>query len=1305
MTETVPAPREAHADPRAVREHLVEALNLDLIGPWANHAHADERLPGWVRPSNWYLTGFLIPSGTDPEQSADADENDDLDETPDSGGLAEESSEERRAAKKGFFPSSMGLSFLVAREADALTVIVRWGDYERAEAEDTDGKSVSVWQRRPNERTLRAPLRRPGGSSADGSGAGGSSTGGSSANGPSADGSGAGDSSTDGSSAGAPQPGAPPEEHSEDYPVPGSGGLRLHVIERPIHTEGLAEIPVGTRSVSVFLVNRRNPDGDDPDLAHAFQAGIEVRGEHAFVPRPNLRGARAEDWDEQVADLHYADTPEYATGHGVSADWEVVDGACRKLRTAWIPGADVEKTETVEVSGAELSMDALGSLPDGQAAEAALRPLVDRYRAWIVSRREALSALADAGNETPDPPPGARERALSTLTDARHGTAAELLRRAGAAADRMERGIAMLASDAGALDAFRVANRAVARALRQRFPERFADGPPRWRAFQLAFILLNVPGLADPNDPDRETVDLLFFPTGGGKTEAYLGLAAFAMVLRRLRNPEHDGLQGAGVSVIMRYTLRLLTLDQLARASGLVCALELEREAAADARYGAWPFEIGLWVGKAATPNLMGRKGDGRSDSTRARTRQFKADPGGKPSPIPLESCPWCGTRFEPASFTLLPNDERPAELRIVCANFECDFSGDRPLPVLAVDEPIYRRLPAFLIATVDKFASLPWVAETGKLLGGAERFNAARGAAGSGTAGSGTARGTAKGTAGHAAGFYGAAEPRAGRRLDRPLPPPDLVIQDELHLISGPLGTMVGLYEAAIEALCVRDPGDSGNGPGSGSGSGSDHDLGGGPDDGSTGSSGNGLDHGPGSGPGERAERIRGEAPERHNPGDGPTGGFGGAGRRSVRPKIIASTATVRQARDQIQALFARPDTRIFPSPGPDRRDSFFARTVPVERTAGRRYLGITSPGRSPKVLMRKVWLALMGAAERAYRDAGGHANHDNPADPYMTVLGYFNSLRELGGARRILEEEVQNTIKQYGERRRFRERRGLFQDRRMFSEVVELTSRVSTDKVADARRRLECAFHEPQRVDCAIATNMISVGLDIPRLGLMVVLSQPKTHAEYIQATSRVGRDDRHPGLVVTLLNVHKPRDRSHYERFRHYHETFYRSVEVSSVTPFSARALDRGFAGALVGLARHAEATLTPPEGVERIADVRAGLEHRLLDSFRERIDRQPFADDAERGECLRSVRGRVAELLDAWQAVVVDYHAAGVAVRYQRYEPGAGRPLLREMLDTDFESGDHRRFRANRSLRDVEPEVNLYLRELSGREAGP
>ena len=349
----------------------------------------------------------------------------------------------------------------------------------------------------------------------------------------------------------------------------------------------------------------------------------------------------------------------------------------------------------------------------------------------------------------------------------------------------------------------------------------------------------------------------------------------------------------------------------------------------------------------------------------------------------------------------------------------------------------------------------------------------------------------------------------------------------------------------------------------------------------------------------------------------------------------------------------------------------------------------------------MRKAWLALMGAAERAYRDAGGHKNMENPADPYMTVLGYFNSLRELGGARRILEEEVQNTVKAYGARRRIGEERGLFQDRKNFSEVVELTSRVSTDKVAEARRRLETPFHKiGQRVDCAIATNMISAGLDIQRLGLMVVFGQPKTHAEYIQATSRVGRDDERPGLVVTLLNIHKPRDRSHYERFRHYHETFYRSVEVASVTPFAARALDRGFAGALVGLARHAEPKLTPPQGVEEIADVRATLERKLLDVFLERVRQQPIADEAEREERLRSVQNRVVDLLDSWGKIFDDYHAAGVGMQYQKFELKQPRPLLREMLDKDFESERHRKFRANRSLRDVEPEVNLFLKDLSG-----
>jgi len=1125
---TFPGADRTPATAFEVRDRLVEALRLDLVGPWADHAFAEERLPGWVRPSKWYLTGFLIPSGTPPEKSADADEEDDFELVPETAGLPEESVDERRAAKRGHFPSSMGLSFLVARGARQLRVTVRWGDYGPEEVKDRDGKPVSVWRRTPREEIVEVHLE------------------------------------------------GKAEPVVRD--VPQSGGLQVHVVERQIaaaELEGL--IPEGTRSVSVFLVNRRSPNADKADLAYAFQVEIDVECDRPFVPRPDLRGAGADDWDERVADLHYADTPEYATGHGVSTEWEIEDGACRLLRTSWIPTVEVEKTAPTDVPGVELAMDELGALPDGAAADAALSALVARYREWIEAKR----------------------REIADFQGKRRETAGELLRLAGVAADRIERGIAVLGQGRDALDAFRVANRAVARALRKRL----GIEAPSWRPFQLAFILLNLPGLADPSDPHRETVDLLFFPTGGGKTEAYLALAAFAMVLRRLRHREDGGRAGAGVSVVMRYTLRLLTLDQLARAAGLVCALELERQQD-PSRYGAWPFEIGLWVGKAATPNILGRKGDNQPDSARAKVRQFKAKPRNKPWPIPLKNCPWCGTRLEPDSFALFPNDDQPTEIRIVCTNFECDFSRDRPLPIVAVDELIYRRLPAFLIATVDKFATLPWAGPCGVLLGGADRYDSA--------------------------GFYGAAEPGWGKRLEAPILPPDLVIQDELHLISGPLGTMVGLYEAAIEALCVREI-------------------------------------------------------------DG----------RTIRPKIIASTATVRQAHDQIQALFARSLTQVFPPPGPDRRDSFFSRIVPASEVPGRLYLGIAAQGRNPKVVMGKAWLALMGASERAYREGGGHNNRENPADSYMTVVGYFNSLRELGGARRILEEEIRNTIKAYGSRRRIGEEPGLFRDRRTFSEVVELTSRVSTDKVAEARRRLDTPFHEiKQRVDCAIATNMISVGLDIPRLGLMVVLGQPKTHAEYIQATSRVGRDEKKPGLVVTLFNIHKPRDRSHYERFRHYHETFYRSVEAGSVTPFSARALDRGFAGALVGLARHTRPELTPPQGVEHIEEVRAGLERKLLDCFLGRVREQPIQDEDEREERLRSVHDRVVDLLDSWCKVLEDYRASGVALQYQRYELRQPRPLLREMLDKDFESEHHRKFRANRSLRDVEPEVNLYVKDLTG-----
>jgi hypothetical protein len=1117
-----------------VREGLIDALALDLVGPVAGLGDQEEMLRAWERPSSWYLTGFLIPVRTPEEAAAedDIDADDEIDEPQTDEAGADEQLGERGAAKKRYFPSSMGISTLVAANTKALMVIVRWGDYalvERAEQGDT------VWRRSPCERLVEIPL-----------GGGG---------------------------------------EVRVHEVPDAGGLELHLLERPVATAMLAgQIPDGTRSLSLFLVNDRNPDAEHPDAAYIFQPEIEVSSSQPFVPRPDLLSAGESDWDEQVADLHYAGSPELATGHGVSADWELVDGQCRVLRTCWIPSADVEQTVAAKLIDVELQMDALGALSDGAAAEQVLTGLVAQYRRWIDAQSGTLGQLAGE----------------------RRDTGTELLRRAAIAAKRIERGIAVLRDDAEALEAFCVANRAVARALRARLGG--AISVPAWRPFQLAFLLINLPGIADPAAVDRDTVDLLYFPTGGGKTEAYLGLAAFAIVLRRIRHPEDGALGGAGVTVIMRYTLRLLTIDQLSRAAGLICALELERENAI-ARFGQWPFEIGLWVGRAATPNKMGEKGDGDSASARSRVNQYKADPKGKSSPIPLEECPWCGTRFTADSFSLEPNSDHPRELRIVCANFECDFSGGRPLPIVAVDEPLYRRLPAFLIATVDKFATLPWVGTSGALLGGAARHDQE--------------------------GFYGAAEPKRGSPLPAPLPPPDLVIQDELHLISGPLGTITGLYEAAIDGLCERT--------------------------------------------------VNGAV---------------------VRPKVVASTATVRRAQDQVQALFARAATEIFPPPGPDRRDSFFAHVVSASAAPARRYVGIAAPGRNPKVVMRRAWLALLGAGERLYREHGGHGNSENPTDGYMTLIGYFNSLRELGGARRIVEEEIATTIRAYGERRRVGEIPGLFRDRATFGEPVELTSRVSTDRVANTRRRLGVGFDEYERVDVALATNMISVGLDIPRLGLMSVLGQPKSAAEYIQATSRVGRSDRAPGLVVTLLNVNKPRDRSHYERFRHFHETFYRAVEVGSVTPFSARALDRAFAGSLVTLARHSQPALTPPLGAEHLAGVRVSLEARLKGLFERRLQEQDL-DDEERAQRVSSVQERIVDLLDTWQAIIAADKQHGIELQYQQRERrnlSNPKPLLYDMLDDNFHQAGSEKFRVGRSLRGVEPSVNLFLTDVGGKSGG-
>ena len=1125
-----------------VRTQLIDALQLDLIGPRAGHAaharYADEVLP--LAPSKWYLAGFLVPYEAPETQRADVDSDDQLDELGKTIAADDDQAPEAAAASKGFFPSSMGLSVLVQAETVQMQVKVDWADYAPVNRrvdhhEEDDARPAGEragrghWRRIPREAECAVDLVRDG---------------------------------------------------IRQIGLPGFGDLKLVVSIRTVSDHGL--VPQGSRSVSVFLVNQRPPAPDvQRDAAYIFQPEVSLHTLQPFVPRPDLHGQGSDDWDEKVADLQYRDAVEHAVGHNVAAiATHDSAGRCREVRTAWMPTADVEKVVPREIADMELGIEALAEAATAEEIQQKIGPMLAAYAAWI--KRQAKNAQHEGG---------------------RKAVANELLQNAQRAHDRINAGLAAL-SDPLVFEAFRIANSAIATAIRQRLSHDKPDTPPAahkppiWRPFQLAFLVMNLPGVAQPLHPDRKVVDLLFFPTGGGKTEAYLGLAAFAMVLRRLRNPT---VQSAGMSVLMRYTLRLLTLDQLGRAATLVCALELLRQQDVN-KLGPWPFEIGLWVGQTATPNVMGRKGDNNAYSARARTIAYLNDSGRKPSPIPLENCPWCGWKFQRDSFKLLPHADEPKDLRVVCVHRECAFHGrrqERGLPIISVDEPIYRRLPAFVVATVDKFANLPWVGDTGGLFGKVDRHDAD--------------------------GFYGPTHAGRGAPLGGQLQPPDLIIQDELHLISGPLGTMVGLYETAIDAL-------SANGP------------------------------------------------------EGP------------RPKIIASTATVRRADRQIRALFGRTAVDVFPPPGPDRRDSFFALTVAADQRNPRTYVGIAAQGRNFKVVLLRTYLALMAAAQKAWNANGGDKNLDNPADPYMTLLAYFNSLRELGGSRRIVEDEVATRLFDYGQRRlRVGESSGLFVDRPRLTEPRELTSRVSTNEVADTKRRLALSHHDKEHVDVALATNMISVGLDITRLGLMVVTGQPKTASEYIQATSRVGRDDNRPGLVVTLLNVYRPRDRSHYERFSAWHESFYRSVEATSVTPFSPRAIDRGIASVTVALARLGYPAMTSARGALEVKKHRQSLEA-VADILAARAEGHDAQLDRKEAEALRvKVKGRVHSILDAWESIATKKGD----LQYQR-EVGIAPPLLFDPLDPELakQSKDAQEFKSSRSLRDVEPTVNLWLRNPDG-----
>ncbi len=1128
----------------AIREAIAQALINDLQGPCGGPTEIiDER-----NVRGRYIVGLLAPKG----QSAIPESSDD---SGSPGTSPEDGTPDAPPSKAAstMLPSSIGLSFGVASDATHLKLTARWGRYDRVQIKDEayrnkDGSLRHVWQRTPIEGVSDPiPLRD-----------------------------------------GRIEPWSPCPYHPD------------------VTVQGLVRKREHQWIVTLFLVNGQQELAINKDSAWVFQPELIVEapdGAPIFARKapPNLHA----DHEAQLMAMRYRTQVEFAVGHGVGVSWEVARDTherATRIQTTLIPTWDVPQTvapdpaEIPALAGLTLDMRVLADVADGQF-HTHLQPLVTAYENWIAEREHRLT------QPTPD---------LQPYLDVGR-TALAACR---TALERIRAGIALLDSTPDAAAAFRFTNRAMAD---QRVHSLYAAATRRgespaldqldvpkqhsWRTFQLGFVLLNLPSLTDLLHPERahpleateqgmldNTADLLWFPTGGGKTEAYLGLAAYTMAIRRLQGTIAGRSGHAGVAVLMRYTLRLLTLQQFQRAAALLCACEVIRRAE-PARWGDEPFRIGLWVGGNSTPNSVEAAADAiknmkKNDYTHA----------GRGSPHQLTTCPWCGSPITADNIVPEPAERGRARVITYCGDAlgRCPFSHkhapDEGLPVMVVDEEIYRRLPSLLIATVDKFAQMPWNGRIAALFGQVDGYCERHGYHTPDTNDPSDHQANAK--KGLAAAQF---------RQVPPLRPPDLIIQDELHLISGPLGTLVGLYETAVDALSSWE--------------------------------------------------VAGNV---------------------VRPKVIASTATIRRAQDQVQQVFARR-VQIFPPQGLDDDDSFFARQRRVsDQHPGRRYIGICTPGIRHKTALIQTSIALLSAAQQQYEHAG------KAADAWMTLVGYFNSLRELAAMRRAVDDTVTTRLKRM-------ERRGLAKRLLDPHGVQELTSRLSASDIPAMLDRLEIPFDPASTatakaakrtpVDVLLATNMISVGVDVSRLGLMLVDGQPKATAEYIQATSRVGR--QHPGLVCTVYNWARPRDLSHYEQFRHYHATFYQHVEALSVTPFSPRALDRGLSALLTALIRLREPAYNPNGGAGKVDDTHTMVQQ----AVQQIVARATLAGGQEIDTELQRRRAH-------WQQRIAASIGAKLGYKAQRDDVTVG--LLRAP-----EGGTWDLFTCPNSLRDVEPTVNLVL----------
>ncbi|MFS0853292.1 DISARM system helicase DrmA [Microbacterium sp. 179-I 3D4 NHS] len=1204
-----------------VREELIDLIARDLVGPWDGPV---ETIVGTPRAR--YLAGALAPiSLLDGPAPATASSDDasgatlaevraddslaiadlsgarDVDGVPSdeeemiSEASPSEPDEDRGPESKIIAPSSMGLRFQVPANTGVLRFTARWGKYRARREQDDTGKIQTYYDRTPFEADAEIDLSV----------------------------------------------------------IANADSKRAALADDVEITVEVFDVE-GRRVVEAALLNTAVTGRELPPKLWMFQAELEVAspdGDAVFLPARDAMASDRASRDPEVRrlDLLYRDRLEFAVGRTASVSWNPSTTDARRatvVRTTWLPTAEVPQTQAPAVAGVVLSMGALMKASPAEL-EAGLQPLIDEYSIWLEECEKESAAL----------PEWLQEQARIGLGDG------------AAALDRLRAGMKLLVSNRQAQRAFWFMNRTMrdqrlrsqVAALRiERKELSIADAVAEvdargeqaasWRAFQLAFILMQLPSVVDPTHVRRSTdyarAELLFFPTGGGKTEAYLGLAAFTFGIRRLQGkvetPEGLLNGGDGVSVLMRYTLRLLTSQQFLRATTLMCAAEVVRRED-PATWGSAPFTIGLWVGSSVSPKRYSEAAEQVKD---VRERDGSSAYG--LTVLQFGHCPWCGTAINPKSN--VEADDVEKRIRVYCGDrrARCPFAAggaaEVGLPVLTVDDEIYRHPPTFLLATVDKFARLAREGEAASLFGYVARRCPRHGYKHLDTDGSvcGNDTHNAKTANGRT---YPATKVAAVDRLR----PPDLIIQDELHLITGALGTAVGLFEGAIDVLSSWELGASGSS-------------------------------------------------------------------KSVRPLVIASTATVRKAAEQVQRLYAR-GVEVFPPQVLSVSDTFFSKELPLENAPGRRYLGVCLHGARLTLAEIRLSEILLLAGQKLLD------KHGAAAEPYVTLVDYFSATRELAGMRRYLEDDVTTRVSNPDKSTGYPRRRTPLR-------LGELTSRISSSEIGRTLTHLATPFDpdtdtttgkaiiaaklkageklDPRDppYDVVLATSMLQVGVDVPRLGLMMIVGQPKNTAEYIQASSRVGRDGTKPGLVVTLANRARPRDMAHYEQFEHYHETFYANVEALSVTPFSEAALERGLTGLIISAARVIEAAVVPSEslsaeantGAGRISMRRAAIDH-LVDKLVARVD---IAADTDPGAA-SSMKSKIVLRLDKWTDRATAVSGALTYVK-KTLPKQVVEPLLVSPEDSIGEEGD-RLFQVANSMREVQPEIDLLVSPFPGKLAEP